>query len=418
MDPRRFDAWSKALATRGTRRNAMAAGSGAALLGLLGLPPRSRAQVSTGRGEDGVCRMTFTSTARIGPSVDGGTNAPIAGLLEFTVGEGSVTEGQLSLETGEQHPVTGNATGRYLSLRIEIGDTVLTAIGAGERNARSCVGAFSGPTSGPREGDLGDWQAFAEDSGITPESGSSTTSNPSGASNSSGSSDASSGNASSGGSGSGSSSQPTAAASTSCTNTCTSPRVIDPASCDCVCSSGRVECGPICCYENGICQDAATGQCACPVDYQLCGDVCVSTRCPFNTTFNDATCSCSNVCGVDSICCNGSCHNIMTNRENCGACGVVCDGSLQCVNGVCGCPAGMVDCALTCVDAQNDTANCGGCGVICANGQSCIAGACQCPAGLTLCGNSCVNLLQDRRNCGQCAYQCGAFDSCIQGTCG
>jgi hypothetical protein len=164
MDPRRFDAWSKALAARRTRRQALATGSGAALIGLLGSLTRSRAQQSPGLGlgEDGICRLRFQSVPSFGPSVDSGENAPRTGLLEFAVGEGGgITDGRLTLDSGEQYSMIGHATGRYFSMRFDMDGAVLIAIGAGERNVRSCEGAYGGPTSGPLDGDLGGWSATA-----------------------------------------------------------------------------------------------------------------------------------------------------------------------------------------------------------------------------------------------------------------
>lgn len=160
MDPSRFDGWSKALAARRTRRRALTTGSGAALLGLLGIRSRARAQQSTGLGDDGICRLQFEAATAFGPTVDAGANDPIAGLLEFTVGQGGgITDGRLTLESGEQYPMIGHATGRYFSMRIDIDDNVLIAVGAGERNVRSCEGTYGGPTGGPLEGDLGGWSA-------------------------------------------------------------------------------------------------------------------------------------------------------------------------------------------------------------------------------------------------------------------
>jgi hypothetical protein len=48
MDDRRFDSWSKALAARGSRRQALAKGRVSALLVLLGLNSGGQAQSPTG----------------------------------------------------------------------------------------------------------------------------------------------------------------------------------------------------------------------------------------------------------------------------------------------------------------------------------------------------------------------------------
>src|SRR5215211_7652277 len=74
MDDRRFDSWSKALAARGSRRQALAKGTGSALLGLLGLHSRGQAQAPTGLDENGTCRMQFEANVRLGPSADAASN--------------------------------------------------------------------------------------------------------------------------------------------------------------------------------------------------------------------------------------------------------------------------------------------------------------------------------------------------------
>src|SRR4029079_12292763 len=48
--------------------------------------------------------------------------------------------------------------------------------------------------------------------------------------------------------------------------------------------------------------------------------------------------------------------------NNCGACGNKCAPGTHCIEGKCGCPAGLIDCFGLCVDPENDNNHCGGCG--------------------------------------------------------
>jgi hypothetical protein len=48
-------------------------------------------------------------------------------------------------------------------------------------------------------------------------------------------------------------------------------------------------------------------------------------------------------------CCDEECVNLDTDEDNCGACGVECPNNLQCLNGVCGCPAPLIRCGDICV---------------------------------------------------------------------
>ena len=104
--------------------------------------------------------------------------------------------------------------------------------------------------------------------------------------------------------------------------------------------------------------------------------------------------SCSNNCGVNSVCTNGVCAcqsrfadcngqpdgcetNIMTNANNCGTCGTKCAVGEQCSNGTCqGCQAPDTYCNGQCRNFQNDRHNCGFCGNQCQQNQDCQQGQC------------------------------------------
>src|SRR5688500_17541291 len=57
--------------------------------------------------------------------------------------------------------------------------------------------------------------------------------------------------------------------------------------------------------------------------------------------------------------------NVVIDENNCGACGNKCAAGTKCIDGKCGCPAGMIECFGICVDPQKDDNHCGGCGNFC-----------------------------------------------------
>jgi len=120
--------------------------------------------------------------------------------------------------------------------------------------------------------------------------------------------------------------------------------------------------------------------------------------------------------------CNGAWVNIMTDKHNCGACGVDCGddgtGNIQdnelcfCNSGACACSARCpfdrpTACGYQCADPGNqltckmvrcrnlstDVSNCGMCGHQCNPGEVCCTGGCS-------------NLLTDPNNCGSCGNAC------------
>jgi hypothetical protein len=126
-------------------------------------------------------------------------------------------------------------------------------------------------------------------------------------------------------------------------------------------------------------------------------------------------------CAAGLTRCGNDCVDLATDRNHCGACGEVCPGigGLVCAGGVCGCPAGWVDCSEAapqgtegyCADLSNNPGNCGACGFACAADQTCANGQCQggsvqCGPGLTDCGGICVDLLSDLAHCGACGAVC------------
>jgi hypothetical protein len=125
--------------------------------------------------------------------------------------------------------------------------------------------------------------------------------------------------------------------------------------------------------------------------------------------------------------CGGMCVDTSDDPNNCGTCGAVCSGGLQCVKGLCAhsCPVGLTWCGTSCVNVQTDNANCGACDAGCASGFACTNGVCvsDCgDSGMVICVNDagvghCVDLQQDSANCGQCGYTCTSGFACWESQC-
>ena len=141
---------------------------------------------------------------------------------------------------------------------------------------------------------------------------------------------------------------------------------------------------------------------------------------------------------------NGCETNILT-TENCGACGEACAPGQVCAlddhyNPYCACPAGETFCQTglndgvpmgACFNLLSDRANCGACGVSCGGPSQVSTGICtfgmcsrQCVAGRADCnGNDSddceTNIDADPMNCGACGKVCDAVagQACVGGTC-
>jgi hypothetical protein len=161
---------------------------------------------------------------------------------------------------------------------------------------------------------------------------------------------------------------------------------------------------------------------------------CIGTTCPAPyATCPSATGKGEYTCGV----------NLLTDSNNCGACGNVCPGATvfgtlrmttQCVDGKCQRECanpttsydfrdcnGRVDDGCE-VDAKSDLENCGTCGNKCPEGTDrCVDGQCGCPGGMTYCGcplglpvcgtRACKDTSSDNDNCGGCGNKCSAPDA-------
>ena len=128
-------------------------------------------------------------------------------------------------------------------------------------------------------------------------------------------------------------------------------------------------------------------------------------------------------CGAGLSFCERSCVNLKTNPNHCGVCGNVCSGGQGCVLGRCGgepsCPAGQERCGEACIEISRNPLHCGGCGQSCAAGERCEEGKCiaGCAAPLLSCGGGCVDATTDPMHCGGCDKACTQGLVCAQGSC-
>jgi hypothetical protein len=207
------------------------------------------------------------------------------------------------------------------------------------------------------------------------------------------------------------------------------------------CVSG--ECVETCGDAGAVCastQDCCDGSCInVQGDVANCGSC--GNACETGQVCTSGTCqtlTCEPACAEGETCCRvgtrNECHNLATDRNNCGGCGRVCTGlDEMCIDGTCSvevcepaCQAGQSCCGGTCADKQSDMNNCGTCGNVCdetrANG--CTAGQCSCMGALACrpdqkccVGVGCRNVLTDPSNCGDCGVQCDIGETCADGTC-
>jgi hypothetical protein len=84
------------------------------------------------------------------------------------------------------------------------------------------------------------------------------------------------------------------------------------------------------------------------------------------------------VCPSDQRACGASCTDTMTDRTNCGACGVSCGSSMVCQGGHCSarCRTGETQCFDGCHNLSSDAQNCGTCGNACPVGLTCNTSVC------------------------------------------
>lgn len=379
MEPTRFDDFSRSLAIHANRRDALrglgAGGIAAGLLSLFGLSASVQAE------EPVTCILDFHAETETGPN----ENTIYDGTLTLVIeSDGAIDDATLEMDKDE-HRVVGHATGRALSLRIELTDELaLSLYGVGKRDITRCRGAYAGTLGGPELDDLGTWQA-------TRKSGSTTIAGLATKTATANSGSAPTPNSCPDG---------TEPCQNVCTPSCTEGKILNPATCQCE-QGNHCEPGYTKCY--GFCVDLMT-------DRQYCGScdsVCLSLNCV------DGICKqCTDIdkeCSTNADCCSGWCA-AADGGPKCKVCnGTVCENA-----------------PLGCTDTNTDMNNCGACGNACPALAECAGGSCQCPIGTSYCNGVCADVLGDPNNCGACGYVCpnvvtvGGYDlqqGCSNGAC-
>ncbi|MCC6791315.1 MAG: hypothetical protein IT336_06515 [Thermomicrobiales bacterium] len=162
MDGTALDRLARLLATGSTRRTALRGAAGIAVAAGLSGQRSIYAQEATPTPEsnsaattDGMCGMLFEVVIRQGPS----SGTRLRGVLTVGADEHGAVDGSLLLGSGLAIPVTGQVTGRAVSLHFDAGDYgALYGVGVIAGDLGTCeVVDMGGPVVGPRAGDSGDW---------------------------------------------------------------------------------------------------------------------------------------------------------------------------------------------------------------------------------------------------------------------
>ncbi len=163
---------------------------------------------------------------------------------------------------------------------------------------------------------------------------------------------------------------------------------------------------------------------------------------------------CEPTCPLDLACCDvtgggTSCVSLRDDIHNCGDCNVDCLATSRgdaCTRSVCTCGSSPLGCRGTrqdfccmptgstpyCANLDQDADNCGDCGVVCdgAVGNRCDGGECRCGDTRAPCLGTeestccvsgadvgCVDLRTDQFHCGRCNNLCLGFERCEESTC-
>jgi hypothetical protein len=125
------------------------------------------------------------------------------------------------------------------------------------------------------------------------------------------------------------------------------------------------------------------------------------TACPSNPARSEAftCCSAGQTC-IQGVCVTCPAHCVeCTSSTTC----IACESGYTLSNAKC-CPTGQTLCSGTCRNLSSDNNNCGACGTTCPSGQTCCKGTCR-------------NLSSDNNNCGTCGTACRVYGTCQSGTC-
>jgi hypothetical protein len=170
MDSHRFDALTRALGHRVSRRTALRqAGIGLAVgfavpaLGRVGSAGASAPAAMAGQPEPApapdarIVVAPFDATVRRGPNA----GRAYVGMLAIAVEpDGRIDQGRLVLADGTAIPVVGQTNGRAINLAFGLSeDGTLYGAGVAKADASERFGdSMGGPFAGPDPGDVGDWQ--------------------------------------------------------------------------------------------------------------------------------------------------------------------------------------------------------------------------------------------------------------------
>lgn len=178
MEPETVERLSRAVAGGMNRRQAAGRlGGGGLLAGLgiaLGVRPRALA------AEVRTCAYDFAADLRAGPDSEaGGALARLEGVLTLEIGgDGAIDHGKLETEN-DTWSIAGQSSGRAISLWVRRGEDVLVALGVGKQRIAGCQGELRGSFTGPSGGDAGDWRATVRSEATPTVTATRTTSAPS-----------------------------------------------------------------------------------------------------------------------------------------------------------------------------------------------------------------------------------------------
>ncbi len=343
MDSKSFDSWTRSRAATTNRRKMVGWSLAAGVAAAMSKVLPASAQF--GGSGDGTCTYDVTLTS----SLTAGAN--VTGTLEIAIGQnGAIDSGSLTLQGQPAASVVGQATGSAIDLLASLSDgSTVSLTGVGPSAIADCAGTILGLLANAGTGQVGTWQAVAGSSSGT-SSGSAAPPISSGQSGSGSGSGSGTGGGSGSGSGSGSGN-----------------------------GSGSGQ-QPTCLEDRSPCDD----------DSQCCSTFCTDGEC--------------RSCG--GINCGGKCIDPSLDPENCGGCGIVCNG--DCNGGTCDNGGGGG--GGTCTDLG------GGCdfSAQCCDGW-CNGGTCD-SCGLRVCNDMCVDTTTDNNNCGNCNNQC-IGTTCQNGSC-
>jgi hypothetical protein len=229
-----------------------------------------------------------------------------------------------------------------------------------------------------------------------------------------------------------------------CGNTCKDGEICWLGACGC--PKGFTQCGNTCKKldaDDDNCSSCGK-LCRAPEDPSDPRWICGPSVTPANTKWTCAASACNLSCKSGfgdcnkQFCADGCETDLLSDRDNCGACGKKCESWQTCVQGACLCPQGTILCDDECVDVNKDPNNCGKCGKKCpgpapkgpgklsTGSPSCENGVCSytCFPGFADCdfniANGCeVNLNTNQWHCGSCETWCDtrAGQPCVEGKC-